>query len=106
MFAIFFAGAFVGALGSQFLEVLRPSANSRPQFEFATAMPEPLSREPNAHLERGDVDFLNDLRRQQGSPLAGSSLESAEAAGDKGDFAAALQQFRRGELAVPTENSR
>lgn len=84
--AVFLGGVCVGNFGNQLLNVLRTPAS--PPADW------PATRDAGGRatstLEPGGAAFLADLRAQQGSVLAGTSLDASGAAEDRAEFAATL----------------
>jgi hypothetical protein len=92
LIAVFLGGISVGSFGNQVLSALRTSPYSQPEF----ALPATPGDVASVPLEPGGAAFLAELRAQQGSVLAGTSLESPGAEADHEDFTAALKDVREG----------
>jgi hypothetical protein len=92
LIAVFLGGICVGSFGNQVLSALRTSTYSQPEF----ALPAAPGDIASAPLEPGGAAFLAEVRAQQGSVLAGTSLESAGAEADRAEFTAALKDVREG----------
>lgn len=89
--AVFLAGICVGSFGHQILEIARGWTNA-PATDLSSL---PIDGPPSPRLEPGGAAFLADLRAQQGSVLAGSSLETEQPGDENLEFAAALRDVQR-----------